>query len=152
MFDGGYNLDIASICENITEAAVISIYFPMLRRTLLIDTRSDDLVRPYIGIVPMVRNAAERYESLKRLRPRLPRPESITLIPWTRRIGALENTGAWGCVLLRLAETGDEMELERARATLAELHTLEQQELRNAIRGRQYETIWRNPELGPATA
>ena len=152
MLDGGFEIDIEGICENVEEASVISIYFPMLRRTLLLDTRSGKFVRPYIGVVPMVRNARERFESLKRLRPRLPRPDSITLIPWTRRVGALEETGVWERVVARLDATGGAAELARARDCLAELYALEQQELGNAIRGRQYETIWRNPELGPAPA
>ena len=152
MLDGGFEIDIKGICENIEEASVVSIYFPMLRRTLLLDTRSGKFVRPYIGVVPMVRNPRERFESLKRLRPRLPRPDSITLIPWTRRVGALEEAGVWEHVVARLGATGGEAELARARDCLAELYALEQQELGNAIRGRQYETIWRNPELGPAPA
>lgn len=152
MLDGGYELDIEGICENVDEVEVISIYFPMLRRTLLMDTRSEEFVRPYIGIVPMVRSPAERFESLKRLRPRLPRPDSITLVPWTRRVGALEEAGVWERVIARLEGTGGAPELTRARDCLAELYVLEQQELGNAIRGRQYETIWRNPEPGSAPA
>ncbi len=152
MLDGGYELDIEGICESVDEVEVISLYFPMLRRTLLMDTRSGDLVRPYIGIVPMVRTPAERFESLKRLRPRLPRPDSITIVPWTRRVGALEEAGVWERVLARLEDEGGEAELTRACDCLAELYALEQQELGNAIRGRQYETIWRNPEPGSAPA
>ena len=152
MLDGGYELDIEGIRENVDDAEVVSIYFPMLRRTLLMDTRSDKFVRPYIGIVPMVRNSTERFESLKRLRPRLPRPDSITLIPWIRRVGGLEEAGVWERVLARLGGEGSAAELTRACDCLAELYALEQQELGNAIRGRQYETIWRNPELGPAPA
>ena len=152
MLDGGYELDIEGICENIDEVEVMSIYFPMLRRTLLLDTRSEKFVRPYIGIVPMVRTPAERFESLKRLRPRLPRPDSITIVPWTRRIGAMEEAGVWERLLTRLGEIGGATELARARDCLDELQSLEQQEMHNAIRGRQYETIWRNPEPGSAPA
>ena len=152
MLDGGYELDIEGICENIDEAAVVTLYFPMLRSTLLMDTRAGKFVRPYIGIVPMARSSSERFESLKRLRPRLPRPDSITMIPWARRVGALEDAGVWERLIARLDEAGSSAELARAGDCLAQLYALEQQELGNAIRGRQYETIWRNPELGPATA
>ena len=117
MLDGGFEIDIEGICENIEEASVISIYFPMLRRTLLLDTRSGKFVRPYIGVVPMVRNARERFESLKRLRPRLPRPDSITLIPSAGGSAA----GVWEHVVARLDDIGGEAELARARDCLAEL-------------------------------
>ena len=152
MLDGGYDLDIEGICQNIDEEDVVSMYFPMLRRTLLLDTRSEKFVRPYIGIVPMVRAPAERFESLKRLRPRLPRPESITIVPWTRRIGALEDAGVWARVIARLEGAGGAAEVARARDCLKQLYAFEQEELANAIRGRQYETIWRNPEPGSAPA
>ena len=104
MLDGGYELDIEGICENIDEASVVTLYFPMLRSTLLMDTRSGKFVRPYIGIVPMARSSSERFESLKRLRPRLPRPDSITMIPWARRVGALEEAGVWERLIARLGD------------------------------------------------
>ena len=67
-------------------------------------------------------------------------------------MGALEEAGVWERVIARLEGTGGAPELTRARDCLAELYVLEQQELGNAIRGRQYETIWRNPEPGSAPA
>lgn len=149
MLDGGFELDIDAVRENIAEAEIVTLYFPMLRKTLLVDTRANEAVLPYVGVLPMARNSGERFESLKKLRPQLPRPESITMIAWVRRIGSLEKAGVWDGLLARLGETGDPRPLARARDCLSELYSLEQQELGNAIRGHQYETVWRNPELGP---
>jgi hypothetical protein len=150
MLDGGFELDIDAVHENIANAEVVTLYFPMLRKTLLVDTRTNEAARPYIGVIPMARNATERFESLKKLRPQLPHPDSITMIPWARRIGTLDKVGVWERLLARLVETGDSQPLERARDCLRELYILEQQELGNAIRGHQYKTVWQNPELGPA--
>ena len=74
MLDGGFEIDIEGICENIEEASVVSIYFPMLRRTLLLDTRSGKFVRPYIGVVPMVRNPREALRVAEATAPPAPAP------------------------------------------------------------------------------
>jgi hypothetical protein len=150
MLDGGFELDIDAVHENIAEAEIVTLYFPMLRKTLLVDTRCTDSVLPYVGVVPMARNSSERFESLKRLRPQLPRPDSITMIPWARRIHAIEDAGVWQRIVARLSETGGADAVARASGCLEQLYALEHQELSNAIRGHQYETVWRNPELGPA--
>ena len=152
MLDGGFELDIDAVRENIAEAEVVTLYFPLLRKTLLVDTRSNEVVGPFVRLVPMASNSGERFESLRRLRPQLPRADSITMIPWGRRVAALEDAGIWDRLLARLSEGGDARALARARDCLDELRSLERQEFGNAIRGAQYETVWRNPELGPATA
>ena len=150
MLDGGFELDIDAVCENIAEAEIVTLYFPLLRKTLLLDTRSNADAPVYIGVLPMASNSAERFESLKRLRPQFRRPDSITMIPWAGGIGLLEDAGVWERILARLGEGGDPMALARARDCLGALHKLERQELGNAIRGEQYETVWHNPELGTA--
>ncbi len=102
MIDGGYHIDIEAVTQNIDEAAVVSVHFPMLRQTLLIDTRCGPSEGPQVCVVTMVDSSSERYESLRRLRPELPRPESLTMIPWPRSVGALETTGVWERVTARL--------------------------------------------------
>ena len=152
MLDGGFELDIEAVRENIAEAEVVTLYFPLLRKTLLVDTRSNAATGPFIRVVPMASSSGERFDSLRRLRPQLPRPDSITMIPWGRRVASLEDAGVWDRLLARLSEAGDARILARARDCLAELCRLEQEELGNAIRGTQYETVWHNPSLGPAGA
>ena len=95
MLDGGFELDIDAVRENIAEAEVVTLYFPLLRKTLLVDTRSNEVVGPFVRLVPMASNSGERFESLRRLRPQLPRADSITMIPWGRRVATLEDAGIW---------------------------------------------------------
>lgn len=151
MIDGGYEIDIEAVIQNIDEAEVVTLHFPILRQTLLIDTRCTPPDRggvssgPLVRVVPMVNNTQERFETLREMRPGLPRPQSITMIPWARSVGALERAGVWGRVLARLVDCGDEQTLLAARRSYRQLRSFELAEMREAIVGRQYRTIWRRP-------
>ncbi len=142
MIDGGYDIDIEAVVQNIDEAEVVTLHFPILRQTLLIDTRCTPQDGPLVRVMPMVNNTEERFASLRALRPGLPRPHSITMIPWARSIGALEWVGVWNRVLARLERCGTPETLRSARRTLRQLRSLELVELREAIVGRQYRTVW----------
>ncbi len=148
MLDGGYEVDVDHIARTIAEAEVACLYFPMLRTTLLIDTRTSASVGPLVRLVPIAASAGERLRSLRRLRPQLPRPESITTIPWTRRVEAVCRLGVWECVLDRLAAADDPAVLESAGNCLGELRALERRELRRAITGEQYRTLWGRRGVG----
>ncbi|RLT28188.1 MAG: hypothetical protein DWI48_01460 [Chloroflexi bacterium] len=143
MIDGGHEIDIDAVIQNIDEAEVVTLHFPMLRQTLLIDTRLDAQSLPLVRVVPMVNNTTERFASLEAMRPGLERPRSITMIPWARSVEALEWAGVWPRVIARLEASGDETTLLDARRAFRQLRSLELVELREAIVGRQYRTVWR---------
>lgn len=149
MLDGGFDLDIDGACANIDEADVVVLYFPLLHTTLLVDARPCERLPAWVGLTSMARNAGERLEWLTRRRPQLPRPRSLTSIPWPRRIGSLEQAALWERLLARLGAAGAPQALARARACLAALYAIEHAELGRAIRGERYETVWRNPGAAP---
>lgn len=74
MIDDGAELDLEAVCQNIAEAEVITLYFPLLGRTLLVDARCCPDTGTLVRVVSMARDTGERLGSLKRLRPTLPRP------------------------------------------------------------------------------
>ncbi|MDA1062349.1 MAG: hypothetical protein O2895_05520, partial [Chloroflexi bacterium] len=114
MLDSGFELDIEAVRENIAEAEVVTLYFPLLRKTLLVDTRTTERLGPMVRVVPMASSTADRFESLQRLRPELPKPESITMIPWGRPVASLRAAGVWDRLLARLSESGDAAALSAA--------------------------------------
>ena len=152
MLDGGFDVDVDHISGTIAEAEVLCLYFPLLRTTLLIDMRTSAGVPPLVRLVPIAASTGERLRSLRRLRPQLPRPDSITTILWTRRVAAVRRLGVWGCLLDRLSATGDASVMERAEVCLDELTLLEQRELRRALTGEQHRTLWGRPGAGDAAA
>src|SRR4051812_20468969 len=86
--DNEFGLDLREIIKKFENAEVLSVYFPLLAKTLVIDMRSDDESEPLVRIVPMVNSVEERFRSLRRMRPRFRRPESITLVPWPKYVDA----------------------------------------------------------------
>lgn len=142
MIDGGYDIDIEAAFQNIREAEVVTLHFPIIRQTLLIDTRCTAEDGPLIRVMPMVDNTEERFATLRALRPELPRPYSITMIPWAHSVTALDRAGVWPCVLTRLEACGTAVTLRAARHALRQLRSLERAELREAIVGRAYRTVW----------
>lgn len=136
MIDDGAELDLTAVCQNIAEAEVITVYFPLIGRTLLVDARRTASVPTMVRVVPMARDTGERLRSLRRLRPTLPRPESLTMIPWRMRVRTMVASGVWDCLLRRLDDHA------AAEACLAELQRLERAEQLDAILGRRYEALW----------
>ena len=141
MIDGGSDLDLEAVIQNIQEAEVVCIYFPAFGQTLLMDTRTAQNVRPMMAVVPMVRTASDRIRSIRRLRPQLPRPESITMIPWNRRVASLVDCGLWCEFLARLEDDAS------AEECLHRLRKMELDEFRDAIVGNAYQTLWSRSDV-----
>jgi len=141
-------VDLQEIFSNIESAEVICLHFPYLRKTLLVDPRSDVEDPPLVQLVPMAKSVDERLRSLRRLRPRFTQPEKITFVPWPRYIESLTNLGVWDKLIGRVA-SGDHPKLARNfDRVLAELRQLETTEFAAAITGNQYHTIWEAAKSG----
>jgi hypothetical protein len=140
--DQEFQADLDGIRHSVEHAEVIALYFPTFRRTLLLDTRHSPVDPPLIRVMPMVANARERVESVRRLRPRLGAIESLALIPWLRSVAALKALGVWTCMVDRLVQAGGppcEVALERCYRQLVRE---ERAEHHRAVTGEGYETIW----------
>ncbi|MDA0352134.1 MAG: hypothetical protein DWG79_00235 [Chloroflexi bacterium] len=144
MLDSGIELDLDRVVQNIDEADVITLYFPLLGKTLILDTRQNDHAGPLVTLVPIAQDGLERYRSFRRLRPTFPRPQSISMIPWTHRVDSLSRLGVWTHVISRVQGLASDpcQFLEMADACLRELRSLEVRELLRAVSGEQYETLW----------
>ena len=139
MIDSGVELDLEAVAQNIAEADVVGIFFPNLDKTLLVDTRCTEHVLPMVAVVPREHDLAARLRAVRRMRPQLPRIESITMIPWARRVDSLLTLGVWDQLLARL---DDAAVTSTAACCLEQLRELERTEVRNAITGRSYEALW----------
>ena len=93
--DFDFRLDLTEVMRAVETTEVVALYFPLVRKTLLIDARSTAVDGPLIKIVPMVATPEERLRALRKLRPRFPRPDSITIIPWPKYVASLERLGIW---------------------------------------------------------
>ena len=142
LLDSDYRIDVSEVNRNIDVADVIALYFPLLRKTLLMDMRTNDVDGPMIRVVPMANTPEERFQSLLKMRPRFGRPDSITIIPWPKYAASLVELGIWDRIVRRYADTGSAQSVRDCERCHAELVKLEREELRRAITGEQYETLW----------
>ncbi|HWO94113.1 MAG TPA: hypothetical protein VNL92_05055 [Dehalococcoidia bacterium] len=140
--DNDYGIDIAGIIRTIQSADVMTFRFVILSERLLFDTRSNELDGPMLAIVPRVDSAEERFRSVRRLRPRFANPERISTLWWPRRVESLVSTGVWDAIMRRIIESPFPRCSEVAQRTLGDLVQLQQSEIRHAITGEGYRSLW----------
>ncbi len=128
--------------RNLDVAEVVAIYFPMLRKTLLIDVRTNEIDGPMIRVVPMAKTPEERFQSLLKMRPRFGKPDSITIIPWPKFVHSLIDLGIWDHIVRRYAELGSPRMVRECERCYEQLAKFEAEEVHRALTGENYETIW----------
>ena len=89
---------LSQVFSAITEADVISIFFPLLRRALVIDLRrakDGDAPEspPMIRVLGQVNSMEERISSIEQLRPDMGKIRSILGVPWLKSVRSLEEAG-----------------------------------------------------------
>ena len=145
--DNDYALNLDEILRTIESAEVLRIRFLLLDKRLLIDNRFNELEGPLMRIVSRANSSEESFRNLKRLRPRFPLPEKMTAIWWPKYVSTLETSGVWPAIVERISQSGYTDSLEQCRAVFQELRQLEGQEIRNAIRGEGFQTVWQRSTI-----
>ena len=145
--DNDYAINLDEIIRTIDSADVLRIRFLLLDKRLLIDNRFNEYEGPMIKVVPRAGSSEESFRNLKRLRPRFPLPDRMTAIWWPKYINTLSTSGVWDAIVRRVAESGYQESIDQCEEALKELIQLEQQEIRNAISGKGFQTIWQRPGL-----
>ena len=140
--DNDYILNLDEILHTIETAEVVRIRFGLLDKRLLIDNRYSEFEGPMIKVVNRAGSSEESFRSLKRLRPRFPLPEKMTAIMWPKYVSTLQSTGVWGAIVSRVAGAGHPESARQCDDVLRELLKLEKQEIRNAISGEGFQTVW----------
>jgi len=140
--NGDFPLRLEEVFRHIEEAEVFCLYFPLMGKTLVVDTRTQGEVGPFIRVMPMVNSIEERLEVLRRLRPSFPQPHSLVVIPWTKRVQSLALWGIWERITQRLLSPGYPSVEEDCRRAFDDLLQAEREELIRMFTGEGYHTIW----------
>jgi hypothetical protein len=140
--DNDFVHDFDEVMKSLDTAEVMSIFFPTLRKALVIDTRSNETDGPMLKIMPMVASPQERLRGLRRLRPGFPRLHNLVVIPWPRYVDSLERLGVWDRLVQRFAKSGHDDIVRECDKILVELKRLEKAELAAVVLGENYHTIW----------
>ena len=140
--DDNFEIDAGELHNAVRSGDVPSILFPLIRKTLIIDTRFNADDEPMVRVVAQAGSLEERYRSIRRMRPSFPRPENITAFPWPKYVSSLLQTGVITLIRGRLEQSGFQGPLHDLDKALARLRSLEKQELAAVVLGERYHTIW----------
>jgi hypothetical protein len=66
----------------------------------------------------------------------------MTAIMWPKYVTTLLSTGVWDAIVSRVAAAGHGDSTRQCEQVLAELLELEKREIRNAISGEGFQTVW----------
>ncbi len=130
--------------SDIAEAETITLFFPLLRRAIVIDTRHDEANAQMVKVMAQANSMEERIRAIEQLRPQLGKVRSILGIPWMKSVRELDEQGITTELVRRLASTGmDERSARRSvDRAVKELWSLESMAFARMIRGQGFKTLW----------
>ena len=140
--DGDFELDVDEILTDLKDADVVSLFFPMFRKSLVLDLRSTENSGPMVKIMPMVASPQERMRAIRRLRPGFPRRHSLSVVAWPRYVDSLQTHGIWQRLVERIERAGHKQAAEDMDKALQELRRQEKAEMARVVMGDNYHTIW----------
>lgn len=140
--DNDFAIDFDAILDAVEKADVITIRFLIVPHRLLIDARYSEREGPLVKLVPRARSLEERFEAIKQLRPRFRLPDKITAVWWPKRVEGLVSAGIWEHIVQRVSEAGFPGAAEECQRVLDELICQELAEIRNAVAGTGYQSLW----------
>ncbi len=132
------------IIRHLNEDEVMSIFFPRVGKSLIVDARHDLENGPAVLLDDMVASPEERLRSLRRLRPQFGKPGQLTLAPWFGGIRAFEERGVLETIVNRFHAMGFPDAADAATAALRTLRRTERELLLDLIAGnpRSTRTYW----------
>ena len=135
---------IGEILSGIGDADVITIFFPLLRRALVVDTRHDSESGPVVQVDVQARSMEERIEGIEKARPQLGRVRAILGIPWVRSVKRLDEEGISECLYRRLlaADMSPHEAQTAVKRAVDQLWRYEQMAFTRMIQGTGFSTLW----------
>mgnify|MGYP001034623471 CR=1 FL=1 len=125
---------------------VASIFFPYAMRSWILDLRKSVDSGPKVLLDGIVASPQERLESFRRIRPDLPNPETLTVIPWIGHVRQLEETGVLDAIFQRCRAEGGETLVADATACYQALIEAETAIKRQIVLGVGMQPLWRRTQ------
>ncbi len=140
--DSAYEVDLDALLRAVRTGDHLIVRFATIAQRLLMDFRTRPGEGPGMHLLPAANTLQERLASITAARPHFPRPERLFVIAWPLRVGGLERMGFLEAARQRLAALDA---FDQVRALDAAYHGLlaeEREEIRRAISGDGYRTLW----------
>lgn len=138
------NQFLSQVLSGISEAEVVTIFFPLLRRAMVIDARGNEQSAYMVRVMPQVNSMEERIRSIEKLRPQLGKVRSILGVPWMKSVRRLDEHGVTRMLVDKLVTAGATYgEADAAvKAAVEQLWRLEKMAFVRMIRGEGFNTLW----------
>ena len=140
--DGDFVIDLDEVMDSLENGEVISLSFQTFNKALVIDTRSNEREGPLVCVCPVVESPRERIRVLRKMRPAFTRASNLTVIPWPKSVASLVSLGVWEKLISRFEREGHHEAVRDCAIVLAELRSLEREEVAAVLTGENYHTIW----------
>lgn len=144
--DSYFDIDREALSRSIATAEHLLFRFATIESRLFVDFRAEGSADPGIHVLPPVKSLAERVASIRRARPELPLPERLYVIGVPARVRGLERIGALDAIQNRLAQLDAFAQLTELDLAYEQLLAFEREEIRRAISGEGYRTLWSRAE------
>jgi len=128
-------------------AEVVSLFFPTAMRSLILDMRRSLVSEPRILVDRIVTSPAARIQTFRRIRPEMPLPINVTIVPWRGYVMQLVETGVLEAIYERCRWEGDDALEAAAKACYHTLVTIERELRRELVFGAGMKTLWQR-DLG----
>ncbi|MFA7249915.1 MAG: hypothetical protein WC273_09835 [Dehalococcoidia bacterium] len=148
--DSAYEVDLDGLLRTVRASDHVIVRFSTLAQRLLIDFRTSAEEGPGVFVLPAAQTMQERLASIAAARPNFPRPERLYVMAWPLGVSALGRLGFIEAVRHRLAGMDAFAQVRALERAFHDLQRAEQDELRHAITGKGYRTIW--PESDDSAA
>ena len=140
--DSSYDVDLDGLLRTVQRSDHVIVRFSTLAQRLFVDFRTREGEGPGVFVLPVADSMQQRLATIASARPHFPRPEKLYVMAWPLRVAALERLGFIEATRQRLASMDAFDQLRDLDRVFRELQRAEQDELRHAITGEGYRTIW----------
>ena len=134
------------VIATVRSVEVASIFFPYAMRSWILDLRTSADAGPKVLLDGIVASPGDRLEWLHRLRPDLPGPDALAVIPWIGHVRQLEETGVLDAIYQRCRTEGGETLVADATACYQGLIEAETAIKRQIVLGVGMQPLWRRTQ------
>lgn len=147
--DDAYRVDQEALRAAVRERDHLVFRFSTIPLRLFLDFRTTTSTgleeAPGVFALPPASSIRERMTSIREVRPNFPRPERVNVVAWPLRVGAIVRLGVIEAIRTRLTDLDAFDALAELDRVMARLEAAERTELRRAITGEGYRTLWTAP-------
>lgn len=143
--DDSYHVDQGALRTAVRERDHLVFRFSTIPQRLFVDFRTSAEHGPGVFVLPPASSIRERMASMREVRPAFPRPERVNVVAWPLRVSGLRRLGVIDEVRNRLADLDGFEALADLDQVVEQLERSEEREVRHAITGEGYRTVWTTP-------